>query len=231
MAPLGIEVLQAVVRVNPDAIVWRGDPTLPGRTKACGFWAHHWDSQTLFVPSCLRCLRHMTSCSRRSSPFKISSVLGCSLLRCSGKLHPQSGPPGVDRNLQPTTTLHSGDASATFLGLLLPSYWDLASLPLCLGGLGLLSATLLARPAFWASWADCLEMIHQRHPTVCARIVDALHAQHPHLHLDGVRASGEHLASAGFHAPSQQELAAGARPGLAWMLLAVSVLPWRSRPS
>ena len=88
-------------------------------------------------------------------------------------------------------------------------YYDLASLPLCLGGLGLLrSATFLARPAFWASWADCLEMIHQRRPTVCARIVDALHAQHPSFHLDGVRASGEHLASVGFHAPSWLELAA-----------------------
>ena len=29
---------------------------------------------------------------------------------------------------------------------------------------------------FLGKLADCLEMIHQRHPTVCARIVDALHA-------------------------------------------------------
>ena len=55
-------------------------------------------------------------------------------------------------------------------------------------------------------------MVQQRHPTVCARIVDALHAQHPSFRLAGVRASGEHLASAGFHAPSWQELAAGVRP-------------------
>ena len=54
-------------------------PLCAGKIKACGFWAHHCDTQTLFVPpSCLCCLRHMTSCSRRSSPFKISSVLGCS---------------------------------------------------------------------------------------------------------------------------------------------------------
>ena len=76
-------------------------------------------------------------------------------------------------------------------------YWDLASLPLCLGGLGLRSAALLSS---------------QRHPTVSARIVDALLAQHPSFHLAGVRASGEHLASARFHAPSWQELAPGARP-------------------
>ena len=63
VAPLGIEVLQAVARVDdPNAIVWRGDPNLRGRTKACGFWADHWDTLTLFVPNCLRCLRHMTSC-------------------------------------------------------------------------------------------------------------------------------------------------------------------------
>ena len=53
-------------------------PLCAVRTKASGFWAHHWDTQIMFASSCLHCLRNTTSCSRRSSPFKISSVLGCS---------------------------------------------------------------------------------------------------------------------------------------------------------
>ena len=99
-------------------------PLCAGRTKACGFWAHHWDTQTLFVPSCLRCLRHMTSCSRRSSKFKISSVLVCSFsfVAALGQTAPSEWStrswPQVS---QPTTTLHSGDASAPFSGLLLPA--------------------------------------------------------------------------------------------------------------
>ena len=84
----------------------------------------------------------------------------------------------------------------------------------------------LGAPPFWAPpfWAPpfgahfgrragqtvCRQC--NRDPTVCAHIVDALHAQHPSFHLAGVHASGEHLAAAGFHAPSWQELAAGARP-------------------
>ena len=91
-------------------------------------------------------------------------------------------------------------------------YWDLASLPLSLGGLGLRSATVTSRPAYWSSWADCLGMVQQRHPAVSRRIVHALNAHHPAFHLAGVPASGAHLAAAGFVAPSWGELADGIRP-------------------
>ena len=43
---------------------------------------------------------------------------------------------------------------------------EIANLPLVLGGLGLRSASRLREPAHWASWADCLVMIRQRHPDV-----------------------------------------------------------------
>ena len=186
-------------------------PLCAGRIKACGFWAHHWDTQTLFVPSCLRCLRHMTSCTIQDLQCAWLLLLYCCGARANCTLrvvHPELTAGFAvhhDASLRRCFSHLLGVAPASI-------FWDQASLPLCLGGLGLRSATLLARPAFWASWADCLEMIHQRHPTVCARIVDALHAQHPSFHLDGVRASGENPASAGFHAPSWQELAAVARP-------------------
>ena len=43
---------------------------------------------------------------------------------------------------------------------------DAATLPFALGGLGLRKATRVSGPAHWASWADCLTMIHSRHPLV-----------------------------------------------------------------
>ena len=58
-------------------------------------------------------------------------------------------------------------------------YWDLASLPLSLGGLGLRSASLTSRPPFWSSWADCLGMVQQRHPDVSTLIVHALDGSAP----------------------------------------------------
>ena len=75
-----------------------------GRVSRRADYGHTIGRPSLFVPSCLR--RHMTSCSRRSSPFKISSVVGCFFLFCcsaEGILH------------------HSGNASATFSGFLLPT--------------------------------------------------------------------------------------------------------------
>ena len=40
----------------------------------------------------------------------------------------------------------------------------IAAMPLVLGGLGLRSAARTRQAAFWASWADCLPMIRERHP-------------------------------------------------------------------
>ena len=51
---------------------------------------------------------------------------------------------------------------------------DITSLPLALGRLGLRNATRTSESAFWASWADSLAMIRERHPTVAAAIVENL---------------------------------------------------------
>ena len=44
----------------------------------------------------------------------------------------------------------------------------IATLPMRLGGLGLRSASRMSHAAYWASWADSLQMIAQRLPTVAA---------------------------------------------------------------
>ena len=50
----------------------------------------------------------------------------------------------------------------------------LASLPMRLGGLGLRSASRMAPAAFWSSWADALQMIHERLPQVAHNVVEGL---------------------------------------------------------
>ena len=52
----------------------------------------------------------------------------------------------------------------------------LAQLPLRLGGLGLAGAVHGCTAAYWASWADCLRMVRQRHPALAAHFVRALEA-------------------------------------------------------
>ena len=49
---------------------------------------------------------------------------------------------------------------------------ETARLPLILGGLGLRSAERVRVPAYWASWADCLQMIRERHPSVAMECDD-----------------------------------------------------------
>ena len=49
-----------------------------------------------------------------------------------------------------------------------------ASLPLSLGGVGLGSAQRIRQAANWASWADCLEMVQARHPTVAAAMIEGI---------------------------------------------------------
>ena len=54
---------------------------------------------------------------------------------------------------------------------------ETAGLPLILGGLGLRSAERVRVPAYWASWADCLQMIREKHPSVAMECVHQLEGQ------------------------------------------------------
>ena len=89
-----------------------------------------------------------------------------------------------------------------------------AHLPMRMGGLGLRSAARMAPAAYWASWADCLHMIRNRHPTLANLFVRALsegaaveqclrelQESHALLHGEGFRES-----------PNWEQLADGARP-------------------
>ena len=87
-----------------------------------------------------------------------------------------------------------------------------ATMPMILCGLGLRSAFRVRQAATWSSWADCLPMVHQRHPSVAANFVVQLRggAQGPFF-----RAAAEavqYLEASGFEAPTWKVLALGVRP-------------------
>ena len=87
-----------------------------------------------------------------------------------------------------------------------------ASLPLVLGGMGLRSAIRVRQAAYWSSWADCLPMVHQRHPGVAATLVAQLSGNPETRFLSAAREAKHELAVAGFESPSWKAIARGARP-------------------
>ena len=92
---------------------------------------------------------------------------------------------------------------------------ETAGLPLILGGLGLRSAERVRVPAYWASWADCLQMIRERHPSVAMECVHQLEGQPtaPAL-VAAVECARAVTGAAGFTPPSWRALARRARPPL-----------------
>ena len=89
---------------------------------------------------------------------------------------------------------------------------DSATLPMSLGGLGIRSAVRTCKAAHWASWADCLPMILERHPLVANIMVEQL--EHPRSPcFEAVHSAVRDLTGVGgFVPPSWRELAMGARP-------------------
>ena len=90
---------------------------------------------------------------------------------------------------------------------------ELATLPLRLGGLGLTSAVRIRGSAHWGSWADCLPMIHERHPEVAGVLLEQLNGEpDPPCLLEAQEAARRVSRATGWEPPSWNELAAGARP-------------------
>ena len=95
----------------------------------------------------------------------------------------------------PTSVVADGAAKAT------------ASLLLAMGGMGLRDASRTSQPAFWASRADCLSMVHNRHPDVAKMMVRQLSG------VDGRFQSSPGVDWSGrFEVPSWDALVRGVRP-------------------
>ena len=90
---------------------------------------------------------------------------------------------------------------------------DTASMPLVLGGLGLRSAVRTRKAAYWASWADCLSMVHQRHPQVAAPLVTELEGNPTSPFLQAAsQCRAELTGKMEFAPPSWAAMALGERP-------------------
>ena len=101
---------------------------------------------------------------------------------------------------------------STLVGVEMPEHtWDVASLPLSLGGLGLQDAQRVRHAANWASWNDSFAMVKQRHPDVAGVMVRSLQDRGG-IHLDGVVGARHVLIDAGFAPPVWEDHARGLRP-------------------
>ena len=84
-----------------------------------------------------------------------------------------------------------------------------SSLPWWEGGIGLRSACRTAPAAHWASWADALKMIRDRHPAVVDIVVDALRRPEESMTIRTVVECAAVLERTGFECPSWEDLAEG----------------------
>ena len=90
---------------------------------------------------------------------------------------------------------------------------DIITMPLSIGGMGLRSAHRTSPPAYWASWADSLPMIRERHPEVARTIIDRAGRPNPPPSLESaVRVARDLEGVDGFEVPSWEALSLGERP-------------------
>ena len=104
-----------------------------------------------------------------------------------------------------TTLLDTPNVPATTVAL--------AHLPLHLGGLGLTSATVTAAPAYWASWADTMPILHRQAPQQATAVLQQLQAEAPATpSIQALTQALEQLQHHGFASPSWADLAQGSTP-------------------
>ena len=82
-----------------------------------------------------------------------------------------------------------------------------AHLPLSQGGLGLTPASLTATPAFWASWADALPVLHRQAASVTQSILQQLaHPEQAPAHIQAATNAAAMLQQEGWEPPAWHTL-------------------------
>ena len=208
--PQDIDIITIEARIRvPGAVVWRGAQELPAtRARVEGPWGSNW------APSvCARVLeaevRRTTSSlpahSIRERPTgKLAAVMDVRVH--PGKLLAADGVSGVDVAIRGVARRKRVAMFAILDVQGAPAEaQQLASLPLTLGGLGLASAERTRHVAHWASWADCLAMVQQRHPSVAEEMIVGLDRDLAPC-LAAARHCKEVLAEANFHPPGWRDL-------------------------
>ena len=180
--PPGCEGIFEAARVaDPNAVVWKGDQTLPTDQQGVVVLGAPLGHHTSLPENCRPRQRSTQFCSAGFLLCRISSVRGF----CFCFMLPRG----------PTI-----------------SYW--VSL-WHLGGLGLRSAIRSQTAAYWASWADSLPRIRERHPRIADLVGVALFGgRFPDgSNLQAAATCRERLVDVGFDAPEWGDVARGQRPG------------------
>ena len=155
-APAGSAALTAAAQVaDPSAIVWRGDPHLPPEEQGVKILG-----TPLGHPSCVR---SQSAALTAKHEHLISNILQVQDLQCAWILLLYCASARANyalRVVHPKLTdafaaQHDASMRRALSQLLSvdPSsmYWDVASLPFTRGGMGLRSAALTSRAAYWSS--------------------------------------------------------------------------------
>ena len=214
------EAMDQVARgLNPEANVWRGSelPTHKQGIKVLGTPVGHPDYVAAQLEKIME--KQHTFLQRIPSIPDLQSawllLLHCASPRANYLLRVLP-PDGVLRYAQ----VHDERLWQCFCRLLsiAPDQCDRiaassSTLPMSLGGLGLRSAARTSAPAYWASWADTLPMIHQRHPVVVEDMVSWLNRRVDIPCLRAAAAAADQLTGvSGFSPPSWEALVSGVRP-------------------
>ena len=178
------DILERIAqRDNPRAKVWRGTriPTAEQGMKVLGTPLGHEDYVARHLEAVADEQRVLLDRIPRVRDVQSARLLllHCALARANYQL--RSVPPNASAEFAATHDAGLWRCLCSILQLdpaQADSVRETATVLLSLGGLGLRSALRTRVPAFWASWADSLGMIHQRHPDVAAQLVHQLEG-HP----------------------------------------------------
>ena len=216
--PPGCEALQEAARLDdPGAVVWKGDAQLPLSQQGIKIWG---------IPVGRRkYIEHFLDVRVTGQAEFLQKIPLVKDLQCAWLLLLYCGVSRANfyvRSVAPEFSLqfaqrHDSQIFACLADLLqvpvdaVPeSARAVATLPLTLGGLGMRSSVRLRHAAHWASWADSIKMISERHPEVSTTILRAVDEQHASPSFMGVVSSVQSLEEAGFVPPSWEQLATGA---------------------
>ena len=218
--PEACAMLQVAARnVDPTATVWRGDPTLPVALQGVEILGTPVGHEAFILHKLVeKTAAHSVLLDRIPAIENVQAawllLLFCAAAKAKFLL----------RTVNPELTLdyaaHQDNRCWQCLCRILrapdkPNAKMIASVPLSEGGLGLHSAVLTRSAAHWASWADCMHMIRNRHPSICRSILTGLSGEIPSVGLQSVRRCGRELQDVGFELPSWVDLAEGLRPNSA----------------
>ena len=207
--PQGCEVLEDVARRDdPEAVVWKGNPELP-----------------LSQQGIKILVEHELESKARSHAELLEKIPRVKDLQCAWLILLYCGVSRANFFIRAVSPDHCSLQFAqkheeqiwrcltTLIGVapkeISESARSAATLPLSSGGLGCRSTVRLRHAACWASWADSIKMIGERHPEVAATILRAMDENSVSHSIEAINICTSRLEEAGFVAPSWVQLVSG----------------------